>query len=176
MTVREFDKHLASILIKTTFTTFFNIAFILDPNLSADLTKFSDILLSLATTTSKILNIPLEEILQMQEDFPFLKTLNILKRTNLYSSILSCFFNPYKEIRITLDNFSNEIRKLEIEKIITLPLQISASTPSILPASTASSTPIETSINALPSTSSSTPLRFYQLFPQVHIQVHPLMF
>ena len=37
-----------------------------------------------------------------------------------------------------------------------LPLQIFASTPVVLPASTASSTPIETSINALPITSTST--------------------
>ena len=85
------------VLIKATFTSFFNIAHILDPDLSADLTKFSEILLNLVTTASRIFNIPSEEILQKQDDFPFLKTL-ILKRTNLYSSILSCFFNPFKEI------------------------------------------------------------------------------
>ena len=131
-----------SILIKATFTSFFNIALILDPNLSADLTKFLQILLSLATTANKIFNIPLEQILLMQNNF-----LNMLDQSSLYPSTLSCFFNPYKEIKITLDNLSNNIRKLEIEKIITLPLQISSSTPSILPTSTASSTPIETFIN-----------------------------
>ena len=68
---QEMELFSTSILIKTTFTTFFNVALIIDSDLSADPTKFSNILLSLATTTSEILYIPLEEILQMQNDFSF---------------------------------------------------------------------------------------------------------
>ena len=54
--MEAFNTH---ILIKTTFPTIFNFALIIDSDLATNLTKFSNLLLSLATTASNALDIPL---------------------------------------------------------------------------------------------------------------------
>ena len=79
-------------------------------------------------------------------------------QTNLYSMILTCLFNPYKELKITIEAFSNNIRKLEPDKIVTQTPQVPISTLSSVPNSTSSSTHINISASTPTSTPMSTPL------------------
>ena len=107
------------ILCKTIFSTIFNLALILDTNLATNLPQFLKILLSLAAIGNKILSIPIEEIINMQKDFNYLKTFHFLKKTELYPIILSCFYNPYEKIYIKIEEFSNNTQKLDTDLIIT---------------------------------------------------------
>ena len=126
------------ILCPTILTAIFNISLSLDPDLIHNLVSFKKIYWSVLTIAENTLGIPMLEIIELLRNFNHKKTAFFLRQTELFPIIPTCFYNPFKKLKINFDQLANNFQHLDPDSIAVvtsppLPTTTNAETQSCLP-------------------------------------------